>query len=154
MKADRRADVKIHFCWPRHQLKVNVQLHASVTLPLGKEHLVSIWYEVGWTPEPVWTTWRSENSWPYRDSNSNSSVVQPVTSRYIDCSIPAPNLTYLSVCISKGSDSWKRLSDIEFELSALLLRTGKILFSNVWTILYVQISVCLLCKSGRFYLLL
>jgi hypothetical protein len=32
--------------------------------------------EVGWTPEPVWTT-RRENSWPYRDSKS-------VASRYTD----------------------------------------------------------------------
>jgi hypothetical protein len=30
-----------------------------------------------------------ENSWPYRDSNYNSSVVQPVTGRYTDCEIPA-----------------------------------------------------------------
>jgi hypothetical protein len=42
-----------------------------------------------WTPEPVWTTWRSENSWPYRDSNPDLSVVQPVASRYTDCTIPA-----------------------------------------------------------------
>jgi hypothetical protein len=25
---------------------------------------VSIRYEVGLTPEPVWTIWRRENSWP------------------------------------------------------------------------------------------
>jgi hypothetical protein len=30
------------------------------------------------------------NSWPYRDSNSDSSVVQPVASRYNDWAIPAP----------------------------------------------------------------
>jgi hypothetical protein len=28
--------------------------------------------------------WRRENSWPYRDSNSDLSVVQPVYSRYTD----------------------------------------------------------------------
>jgi hypothetical protein len=34
--------------------------------------------------------WRRENSWPYRDWNSDPSVVQPVASRYTDCAIPAP----------------------------------------------------------------
>jgi hypothetical protein len=40
--------------------------------------------EVGWTSEPVWTTLRRENSWPYHDLNSDTSVVQPVASRYTD----------------------------------------------------------------------
>jgi hypothetical protein len=33
--------------------------------------------------------WRRENSLPYRDSNSNPSVFQPVASSYIDYVIPA-----------------------------------------------------------------
>jgi hypothetical protein len=33
---------------------------------------------------PVWTTWRSENYLPYRDSNPDTSVVQPAASLYID----------------------------------------------------------------------
>jgi hypothetical protein len=37
--------------------------------------------------------WRRENSWPYRDSNSGLSVVQPAASRYTDCAIPAPLYT-------------------------------------------------------------
>jgi hypothetical protein len=37
---------------------------------------------VEWT---VWTIGRSENSLPYRDSNSDPLVVQPVASRYTDC---------------------------------------------------------------------
>jgi hypothetical protein len=40
-----------------------------------------------WAPEPVWTTWRRENSWPYRNSNSDPQVVQP------DYAIPAPLTT-------------------------------------------------------------
>jgi hypothetical protein len=35
-------------------------------------------------------TWRGENSWPYRDSNPDFSVVQPVASRYTDYGIQAP----------------------------------------------------------------
>jgi hypothetical protein len=46
-----------------------------------------IW--IGWTPEPVWTTWRNENCCPHRDSNSDPLVVQLVASRYTDYAIPA-----------------------------------------------------------------
>jgi hypothetical protein len=42
-----------------------------------------------WAPELVWTTWRRENYWPYRDSNSDSSVVQSITSHYTEFAIPA-----------------------------------------------------------------
>jgi hypothetical protein len=49
--------------------------------PRGKSHS-NHWIRVGWTPEPIWTTWRSENSCPYRDSNSDPLIVQPVASRY------------------------------------------------------------------------
>jgi hypothetical protein len=37
-------------------------------------------------------TWRRENFFSYRDSNSKLSVVQPVVGRYTDCVILAPNL--------------------------------------------------------------
>jgi hypothetical protein len=73
------------FSWPRHWL-VSGQLHAPVALSP-----VPIGWEVGWTPEPVWTTWRSEYSWPYLDS-----VVQPVASRYTDWAIPAHS------CLGRG----------------------------------------------------
>jgi hypothetical protein len=63
---------------------VSGQLHAPGALPLGKETRVTIVNEAGWAPEPVWTTWRRENSLSYRDSNSVPSVVQPVASRYTD----------------------------------------------------------------------
>jgi hypothetical protein len=43
----------------------------------------------------LWTTWRRENSWPYRDSNSDSSIIQPVASRYTDYTIPAPIRKYM-----------------------------------------------------------
>jgi hypothetical protein len=40
-----------------------------------------------WAPEPVWTIRRSDHSLPYRDSNSEPSVVQPVAERYRRCHI-------------------------------------------------------------------
>jgi hypothetical protein len=68
---------------------VSGQLHAS-----GERAL-----DTHWTSEPVWAIWRTENSWPYRDSNSDPSVVQPVASRYTDYAIPAPYATYIRIYI-------------------------------------------------------
>jgi hypothetical protein len=62
---------------------VSGQLHVPAALPGEEEPPVPIGYEAGWAPEPVRATWRTENSWPCRDSNSDPSVVQPVASRYI-----------------------------------------------------------------------
>jgi hypothetical protein len=37
-----------------------------------------------------------KKSGPYRDSNSDSSAVQPVATRYTDCAIPVPrNLKHM-----------------------------------------------------------
>jgi hypothetical protein len=69
---------------------VSGQLRAPAALPPGEETPVPIEEEAGCTPDPVWTTWRRENSWPYRDLNSDPSVVQPVASRYTDYAMPAP----------------------------------------------------------------
>jgi hypothetical protein len=71
------------------ELEVSGQLHAPIALSPAKEPPVPIGYKVVWTPEPVWTTWRRENSWPYRNTNSDPSVVQLVASRYTDWAIPA-----------------------------------------------------------------
>jgi hypothetical protein len=67
---------------------VSGQLHVPAALLSGKHPPVPVGYEVGCTPELAWTTWRRENSCPYRDSNSDPSVVQPVASRYTEYAIP------------------------------------------------------------------
>jgi hypothetical protein len=56
---------------------VSGQLHAPAALPP-----VSFFDRFGWTPDPIWTTWRWENSWPYRYSNSGLSVVEPIATCY------------------------------------------------------------------------
>jgi hypothetical protein len=38
--------------------------------------------------------WRRENSWPYRDSNSDPSVVEPVANHYTKYASPAPPKHY------------------------------------------------------------
>jgi hypothetical protein len=61
-------------------------------------------YSQGKTSEPVWTIWRRGNYWLYRDSNSDTSVVQLVASRYTDYVIPAPyNLLNSSKYLISGS---------------------------------------------------
>jgi hypothetical protein len=44
---------------------------------LGQETPVSIWCEGGWTPQPVFTLWNTENVLACREPNPDSSVVQP-----------------------------------------------------------------------------
>jgi hypothetical protein len=77
------------------------QFYATATLPRGKTPTVPIEKEAGWAPEPVWTTWRRENSWSYQDSKSDISVVQPVASRYTDYAIPATieTVKYLKILL-------------------------------------------------------
>jgi hypothetical protein len=53
--------------------------------------------EAGWASEPVWTTWRSENSFPRRDSNSDPLVVQPVASRYTGSLTQEVNIQYIYI---------------------------------------------------------
>jgi hypothetical protein len=70
------------FSWPWHWLEFSGQLHTLVSLPLDKEAPGPVGQEAAWIPELVWTIWQIDNSWPYWDSNSNSSVVQPIVSHY------------------------------------------------------------------------
>jgi hypothetical protein len=61
------------------------QLHAPAALTPGKKPR----YPLDRTQEPAWTLWKSENSWAYRDSNSDPLVVQPVASHCTDYAIPS-----------------------------------------------------------------
>jgi hypothetical protein len=68
-------------------------------LPSGKQPPYILDMSLGGTQSQVWTTWRRENSWPYRVSKPDPSVVQPVASRCTDCAIPAPlQLSILTIC--------------------------------------------------------
>jgi hypothetical protein len=57
-------------------MEVNGQLHAPAALSTGKEPLIPIVYEVGWTPEPMWTLWSTETS--LAPPGKRTPVVQPV----------------------------------------------------------------------------
>jgi hypothetical protein len=57
--------------------------------PPGKEPMVPIWYEAGRDPAPVWTIWR-EDPYPYWDLNFGPLIIQPLDSRYTDCTNPTP----------------------------------------------------------------
>jgi hypothetical protein len=69
------------------------QFHALAALPPGREPLVPIGQEAGQAPEPVWTMWKGQKSYPYWDSNSNPLIVQPVASHHTDFTIPAPAIS-------------------------------------------------------------
>jgi hypothetical protein len=45
-------------------------------------------------------TWRGEKFGPYRDSNSDPLAVQPVTSHYTHCAIPAPIIIIIIIITS------------------------------------------------------
>jgi hypothetical protein len=87
MKVYVGVDIQIHIFFTS-ALVEGGQLHVAAALPPDEKPAVLIGYEARWAPEPVWTTWRSKNSCPHQDSNSDPSVVQPVASRCTDCAIP------------------------------------------------------------------
>jgi hypothetical protein len=63
-------------------------------------------------PEHVWTTWRSDNSYPHRDRNPDPSVVQSVASRYTKTYVITGFMFWRSLIIdvlfSDGCAEWLR----------------------------------------------
>jgi hypothetical protein len=53
----------------------------------GERASSSQWIGDWVAPELVWTMWKREHSLSYWDSNSNLSVVQPVESRWVYCTV-------------------------------------------------------------------
>jgi hypothetical protein len=135
---------------------VNGQLHALGALPLGKEPPVPIGQGAGWTPEPVWTTLRRENSWPYWDSNSDPSVVQPVANRYTDCAIldPKNNMKLNVKRIQLENVNWFHLTHKRDEWQALVTSVMKrqgISQANEWLLAYQ--GLCSMTLQWNPYLL-
>jgi hypothetical protein len=69
MKKYGGVDVKIRIFLT--SAEIGVKLHVPASLLPGKEPPVLIGYEAGWAQESVWPTWRRDNPWAYRDSNSD-----------------------------------------------------------------------------------
>jgi hypothetical protein len=74
--------------------------------------------------EPVWTTWRGE-IFPYRDSNSDPSAVQPAGIRYTDCVIPAPSVLIL-IPYEAVPSCFKGTSSLSFPPKACISTTFQI----------------------------
>jgi hypothetical protein len=86
---------------------IHVFLNSAALHPREKIPLVAIGHEAGCASGTVWTIWRRENHWPYRDSNSDPSVVQPVASRYTNCATAALDVfPYLPNRLSNFNGTW------------------------------------------------
>ena len=65
--------VKFPLCkWWSHMVewRHNLALHALVASPQEEEHLIPTVYGSGWAPQPGWTIWKTENTFPRRSTRS------------------------------------------------------------------------------------
>jgi hypothetical protein len=86
---------------------VGGQIHAPAALPPppGKEPPVPIGYEVGWTPEPVWTTFINSNQFSYC-CYCNSSVHAIFPPLSIHLLVYVSNLSFFNlVCEAIGTEA-------------------------------------------------
>jgi hypothetical protein len=75
--------------------RIRPRQHAPDALTPGEEPPLPTGYEVGWTPEPVWTRCR-RGKFPAPVGN-RTPIIQPVASRYTDWGISG--LEYMYVCM-------------------------------------------------------
>jgi hypothetical protein len=87
------------FSWPRHLLEVNGQLHAPAALLWRKSPRFPLDKRLGGPQNRSGRRREEKILAPYRDSNSGSSFVQFVASRYTDCAIPAPIIIIIIIII-------------------------------------------------------
>jgi hypothetical protein len=65
-----------------------------------RERVPSNQWKWGWVgPRGDLDDVRRENSWPYRDSNYDPSVIQPLASRYTDVAITVSEITIIIVIV-------------------------------------------------------
>jgi hypothetical protein len=80
--------------------------------PRGKELPVPTVNEVGWTPKPVWTIWRSPTFVNLGTRTSNLPVVQQVDSHCTDCATAYGEGSMFKICRSHCSSrkGWTSLA--------------------------------------------
>jgi hypothetical protein len=66
MKTYGGVEVQRHHFLPWHEMEVIGQPHSPAALSPEKEPLISIGYDAGSAPEPVWTLWSREKPSRYR----------------------------------------------------------------------------------------
>jgi hypothetical protein len=117
MKTDGRVDVPT-LIRPKHYLQPSGQLHASAALPDGKS-------PGGGSVGPRVCLDNMENFLPYRNSNSEPSVVQPVAIHYTSC-VTAAHILVIFCMLSNTNaprsglrtDLFKRHTDSNFVITS------------------------------------